>query len=92
MNQICCQFEDDRDLTLRRKSSHICGGCDIFFHSSWISSRKIKENSWKEREKNFSLIWAYIYHSPISESIAGIFQMKNDEEILKLATYFKIFR
>ena len=45
-----------------------------------------------EKKKNFPSIWAYIYHSPMCESIAGIFQMKNDEEILKLATYFKIFR
>ena len=45
-------FCSHHGLTHRRKSPHICGGYDIFFHSSWIRSRKIKENSWKEREKN----------------------------------------
>ena len=44
-------FTSPYGLTHRRKSPHICGGYDIFFHSSWIRSRKIKENSWKEREK-----------------------------------------
>ena len=41
----------NKSLTHWRKSPHFCGSCYIFFHSSWIRSRKIKENSWKEREK-----------------------------------------
>ena len=36
--------------------------------------RKIAE----KKEKKFPSIWAYIYHYPMCESFARIFQMKND--------------
>ena len=46
----------------------------------------------KKKEKKIPIQFEPIfYHSPMCESIAGIFQTKN-EEILKLATYFKLFR
>ena len=48
------------------------------------------EDSSTEREKSPLQFTAYIYHSPMYESIAGIFSNKNDQEIFKLATLLVI--
>ena len=63
-------------LTHWRKMSTKRGLYDISYHNSWYRSRKIKEDSSTEREKSPPSIWAYIYHSPMYESIAGFFLIK----------------
>ena len=58
------------------------------YHNSWYRSRKIKEDSSTEREKISPSIWAYIYHSPMYESIAGFFSNEKWSRNLQIGNAF----